>query len=248
MRRPLAIAAAAAFTAVAVPTVLPYSYGIASQNRPGTMIAVEQARNSNFVRNGPAALAKIYRKYGVPLPDGLAAAVARNLEKRFTGSEMTTPEASDAAYLTPVSIGTPAQVLNLDFDTGSSDLWVFSTETPRNQVKSQTVYNPSGSSTAEKLQGYTWCIRYGDASGASGDVYLDTVTIGGLTISSQVVESATNVSAKLTDEGNLDGLLGLGFGNSNTVKPARQKTFYENVMPKLDSPVFTVDLKAGARK
>ncbi|GAB1309833.1 Endothiapepsin [Madurella fahalii] len=156
--QPGLVIATTAFAVAVLPNVLPPSYEIANPEQPGT-VSVKQVRNPNFVRSGPVALAKIYRKYGVPLPNGLAAAVARILGRRLTGSEITTPEANDAAYLTPVSIGTPSQVLNLDFDTGSSDLWVLSTETPRNQVNGQTVYDPSKSSTTEKLQGYTWWIR-----------------------------------------------------------------------------------------
>jgi aspergillopepsin I len=219
-------------------------------NRPGT-VSLKQVRNPNFIRNGPIQLAKTYHKYKAPLPADLKAAVERirkDLLKRGNGSAETKPEENDVEYLTPVSIGTPPQVLNLDFDTGSSDLWVFSSETSKSDVNGQTIYNPNKSSTAQELQGYSWQISYGDGSSSSGDVYIDTVTAGGLTVSSQAVEVATQVSDAFTLDPNNDGLLGLGFSSINTVEPVAQMTFFDNAKSSLDAPVFTADLKAGARQ
>ncbi|KAH6651391.1 aspartic peptidase domain-containing protein [Chaetomium tenue] len=211
--------------------------------------SVKQVHNLNFVRSGPVQLAKIYHKYHAPLPDDLKAAVRRirsNTLKRSNGTVETNPEANDVEYLTPVSIGTPEQVLNLDFDTGSSDLWVFSSQTKKSEVDGQTVYNPTKSSTAKELEGYTWQISYGDGSYSGGNVYTDTVTVGGLDVPSQAVEVATQVSDEFTSDPNNDGLLGLGFSSINTVEPKSQKTFFDNAMPSLDSPLFTADLKASA--
>lgn len=85
------------------------------------------------------------------MPDWLETAVANisselglDIAVRDTGSATTTPiDSLDDAYITPVSIGTPAQTLNLDFDTGSSDLWVFSSETPSSQVSATLVQSGS---------------------------------------------------------------------------------------------------------
>lgn len=213
-------------------------------------LSLTQVRNPSFIRKGPIQLARIYRKYGVPLPEDLRAAVYRilNSGKRSTGSAVATPEDYDVEYLTPVSIGTPEQVLNLDFDTGSSDLWVFSSETPKSEVNGQTIYDPGKSNTSQKLDGYTWQISYGDGSSSGGDVYVDKVAIGGLTVASQAVEVAKKVSDEFTSDSNNDGLLGLGFGSINTVQPNAQKTYFDNVMSGLDAPVFTADLRSGARK
>src|ERR1700761_8128407 len=62
---------------------------------------------------GPVALQKTYLKYNTPVPNDVQAAAA-------DGSVTATPAQYDAEYLCPVTIG--GQTLNLDFDTGSSDL------------------------------------------------------------------------------------------------------------------------------
>ncbi len=93
------------------------------------------------------------------------------------------------------------------------------------------------------MDGYTWNITYGDGSGASGNVYNDSVTVAGITYGSQAVEAATEVSAQFTQDKSTDGLLGLAFSSINTVQPQAQNTFFDNVKGSLPQPLFAVDLK-----
>lgn len=250
--------------AAAVPTSLRQHAPIGNGRRG--VASLKQVRNSKFSsghRHGALALEKVLLKYNATLPDDLTSTVSRiraNLVdrlatfgvdangKRATGSAVTTPEEYDVEYLTPVQIGTPAQTLNLDIDTGSSDLWVYSSETPSSEVNGQTVYDPSSSTTSEKQSSLSWSISYGDGSSSEGDVYYDTVAIGGLNVTEMAVEVATEVSSEFTADSDIDGLLGLGFSNLNTVSPTQQETFFDKAMDQLDQNLFTVDLKAGARK
>ncbi|KAB5554529.1 eukaryotic aspartyl protease [Coniochaeta sp. 2T2.1] len=131
-----------------------------------------------------------------------------------TGEVTAEDQQNDSMYLCEVEIGTPPQTLKLDFDTGSSDLWVFSTETQH--ASGHTKFDPSKSSTWKKGSGKTWKIQYGDGSSASGDVGTDVVSIGGVKIEGQAVELAKTLDAQFAQSSG-DGLLGLAFPQINTI-------------------------------
>ncbi|KAI1657635.1 eukaryotic aspartyl protease [Daldinia decipiens] len=234
----------------------------------GMTFKISQVPNKKFYGvqkgGGSMAIARAYSKYGAAISDdllstieeilkelgllgnagaGAGAGAGNNTTADPQGEVAAVPQMFDSEYLCPVEIGTPPQTLNLDFDTGSSDLWVFSSETPGIQVMGQDAWDIEKSSTAQLLTGESWSISYGDGSSSSGNVYLDKVSVGRVTVQKQAVESARNVSVAFTQRSDTDGLLGLAFGSINTVKPTRQKTFFENAIPDLASPLFTANLK-----
>ncbi|KAJ4416277.1 hypothetical protein N0V85_002346 [Neurospora sp. IMI 360204] len=160
------------------------------------------------------------------------------------GAVTATPEQDDVEYLAPVKIG--GQTINLDFDSGSSDLWVFNTQLSPQTTNGHQVYNPAASKTFKLLQGQTFSISYGDGSAAAGNVGTDVVEIGGVAVQNQAVELATQVSQTFIQDTQNNGLLGLAFSKLNTVQPQQQKTFFDNVLPSLAEPVFTADLRHNA--
>lgn len=160
------------------------------------------------------------------------------------GLVTATPETGDIEYLSPVQIG--GQTLNLDFDSGSSDLWVFNTQLSKTASQGHQLFNPTKSTTFKMMQGAKFSISYGDGSGAAGNVGTDVVVVGGATVTRQAVELATAVSTSFIQDTANNGLLGLAFSQLNTVKPQQQKTFFDNVMPSLAEPLFTADLRKNA--
>ncbi|EOA87041.1 uncharacterized protein SETTUDRAFT_135600 [Exserohilum turcica Et28A] len=215
--------------------------------------------------NGPAALRKVFRKYNFQMredfmvKDGFisfskqsqdnvttesAAAAAAPGGTNKTGTVAANPANNAALFLSPVDVG--GQTLNLDFDSGSSDLWVFSTGLNKASIGQHAAFDPTKSTTFKKIDGAQFKISYGDGSGASGVVGTDDVTIGGVTAKAQTVELATAVSQSFVQDVNTDGLVGFGFSGLNTVstngQKTPQKTFFATVMNNLDQPVFTADL------
>lgn len=147
--------------------------------------------------------------------DGLRVA-ATNGTKNNTGTVAANPEQNAALFLSPVDVG--GQTLNLDFDSGSSDLWMFSTDLPAQSIGQHSAFDASKSTTFKKMEGAQFKISYGDGSGAAGSVGTDKVTIGGVSVDNQTVELASAVSRSFVQDTNTDGLVGLAFSQLNTGK------------------------------
>ena len=107
-------------------------------------------------------------------------------------------------------------VSSVDDNSLTYGSWVFSSELSSKAIGNHSIYDPSKSETSSKLEGASWNITYGDSSAASGDVYIDTVSIGGAIAKKQAVELASNVSDQFVTDFASGGLLGLGFDSINT--------------------------------
>ena len=202
-------------------------------------------------------------KYGRKVPEAVQRAIRLNVVPPGRASVKTVPLFEDMEYVMPVDVG--GQVLSLQLDTGSSDLyvasylairadidsWVFSTLQPaeqRSSRKPHKLYDPLRSG-ARRMNGHTWVISYDDLSGAYGEVYVDRVTIENLTVLTQAVGVATSVSRTFLQDGEVDGLLGLGFTELNSITPNPQKTWFDNIRGNLSAPLFATALRrrrAGA--
>ncbi|KAH6631277.1 aspartic peptidase domain-containing protein [Chaetomium tenue] len=231
---------------------------------------VERVKNPNFKRyDGPRELLKTYRKYRMPIPQELldsfddqpedgapsddahpgASPQAFKLTHVDTtarpvaavGLVAATPANGGIEYISPIEIG--GQIVNVALDSGSADLWVFSTQLPASSRAGHRTYDHFLSPTFKQLPGANFSILYGDGTSASGNVGTDTVDVGGAVVANQAVQMATAVSPEFVTDTNVDGLLGLAFSQLSTVKPTKQSTFFENVMPSLAQPLFTVDLR-----
>ncbi|KAJ7612659.1 acid protease [Roridomyces roridus] len=141
------------------------------------------------------------------LPAAVEARMARRAEKRQ--SESLTDEEDDTEWAGTISIGTPAQKFLIDFDTGSSDLWIPSSSCTSSTCQSKSKYTASSSSTSSKKSG-TFSIEYGDESTVSGPIYTDTVSVSGVTAKTQYLSAVTTLSSSFSGDP-IDGILGLAF-------------------------------------
>lgn len=185
-------------TLLSLTTALPQSPDQGTTEIPPVPSNVNQLRANNRVTqvaagtqlSGPEALSLAFAKYG-KTPIATAVNVAQKTKTasatatQQSTSVQATPGPNDIQYLINMTIGKANMVMNLD--TGSSDLWVFSSKLTKAERGTHNIYKLGGT----KVAGETWDISYGDGSYAEGQVYTDKVQIGGVIGQNITIEVAT---------------------------------------------------------
>ena len=111
-------------------------------------------------------------------------------------------------YYGTIRVGTPPQEFTVDFDTGSSDFWIMSTECRSISCDNHRKFSSEKSSTFND-DGRYFSITYGDGDHAEGKTSFDDFEINGLKIRQQGFALISS-SGGFEDEPE-DGLLGLGY-------------------------------------
>ncbi|KAG0144633.1 hypothetical protein CROQUDRAFT_46984 [Cronartium quercuum f. sp. fusiforme G11] len=124
----------------------------------------------------------------------------------------STSDKGDIEFYGQIQVGTPPKNYMIDFDTGSSDMWIKSSMCKKNCGKATAnkhmYYNPESSSTSIAMN-QTFKIAYG-VGGVSGVMFKDSVSVSQFNVQNQAFASCDMLSEDWINDP-ADGVLGLAF-------------------------------------
>ena len=201
--------------------------------------AARSALARSTTPTGRRLLAELHAAAAADSTDSTAASRASSSPRNSSSSVVSVPlvDYHSVMYTGEISLGTPPQVFDVIFDTGSSCLWIMSAnggklavdvdrETPRDpahdysaeggrrkqhHVKSYVHYFHSEASSTYQRLGKEWEIQYGVGT-ASGFLSNDSLRVGTAHAPGQIFAEAVAFSGNfLNKQQPMDGILGLSF-------------------------------------
>ncbi|CAO3686844.1 unnamed protein product [Rhizopus stolonifer] len=137
----------------------------------------------------------------LPIIQGDISLIEQSQKKRDLVSVQPIYNVNVREYLITLGVGTPIQLFNVTLDTGSSDLWIPSSQcTQCPSIRFAESKSSTFNQTARNFDA-----EYGSGS-AKGTTGYDTITLGELTCPDQILGLAFSTSGTINQ-----GILGLGF-------------------------------------
>ncbi|KAI7866512.1 aspartic peptidase domain-containing protein [Spinellus fusiger] len=171
----------------------------------------------------------------------------KELGKRDSLYNTTLYNLQGREYSIKVDIGTPPQTFDVNLDTGSSELWIPTSECP-SQMCPYSRFNSSQSSTFKNTS-KNFTIEYGVGT-ANGTYVYETVTIANATVTNQLiglVRSTRNILGMTKNGEQSNGILGLGYPGLNSVRGAKGDIpFAFNLFRSklIQQPIFSIFLNS----
>ncbi|KZV75095.1 acid protease [Peniophora sp. CONT] len=168
----------------------------------------------------------------------------RSLQSRQSqGNANLTDFGQDVSYFASIDVGSPAQTFDVVMDTGSSDLWIETTQCtncPRGSAQLDTGRSSSISTTSNDVS-----FSYGQGR-AQGTMATDSVSLAGFNISSQTFGAVTQIFDNVVPNA-ASGIMGLAFQSlaRTGATPFWQALLNNN---QLSNPEFSVYLARNQQK
>ncbi|XP_002134090.1 lysosomal aspartic protease [Drosophila pseudoobscura] len=207
----------------------------------GALHRIPVRRSEKYVRTRQSLIAEremVLRKYN--LVQSNISSTTNTTAGNY--SVETLSNVNNLQYYGSISIGTPPQNFMVQFDTGSSNLWIPSVDCFSADCYYHNTYS-SANSTTYQVNGTAFSITYGSGS-VSGILSTDVVTVAGLQIPRQMFGEATIVTGTSLLDASFDGIFGMAY--SSLAVDGVLPPFYNLWSEKLvDAPVFSFYLKTN---
>jgi hypothetical protein len=147
---------------------------------------------------------------------------ALRLRRRQGTAEATIYNAQgNLLYLVNTTVGTPPQSIELQLDTGSSDIWIPTSSSSicrRDQRCVTGSYDSGASSTFEEVAPNIFQIAYVDGTQINGDYINETFGIAGATIQQMTMGTALQAEEPNADSSTpFQGIIGVAFDSGEAI-------------------------------